>query len=249
MTIGSPLEQFVVNPIVSLSILGVDLSITNSSLTMIIGILLVVTTYKICVEKGYIVPTRIQSIVEIAYEVVYGLIKDNIGEKGKISFPFIFTIFVYLVVLNLMGMVPYVFSVTAHISVALVLSLGIWLGVTLRGFNVHGLNFLSMFMPQGAPMGLAPLLVVIELVSYSARAISLGVRLAANISAGHLLLAILSGFTATMITAGGVLSLASILPALVIFAMSGLELAVAIIQGYVFTLLTCIYINDAVHLH
>nr|AAN04079.1 ATP synthase F0 subunit 6 [Amoebidium parasiticum] len=249
MIIGSPLEQFIINPLISISMIGVDLSITNSSLTMIIAIVLIITAYKLSIERGYIVPTRIQSVVEILYETVYGLIKDNIGEKGNAYFPFIFTLFTYIVVLNLMGMVPYVFSATAHISVALALSFGIWFGVTLRGFSLHGINFLSMFMPQGAPMALAPLLVMIELVSYSARAISLGVRLAANISAGHLLLAILSGFTWTMLAAGGILSLASVLPALVIFAMSGLELAVAVIQAYVFTLLTCIYINDAIHLH
>jgi F-type H+-transporting ATPase subunit a len=146
-------------------------------------------------------------------------------------------------------MIPYVFSVTAHVIITFSFSLAIWIAVTLLGLSNFKINFLSMFMPPGSPLILAPLLVFIELLSYTARAISLGVRLAANITSGHILLAIISGFAWKMFTLGGFLTIMSIFPVLILFFLSVLELAVAFIQAYVFTLLACIYLNDGLHLH
>ena len=250
--IGSPLEQFQIINLLPFSInlpFGVDLSLTNSALVEILAVIIFVLLLKLTIDGGLLVPTHWQSVIEMYYETIFGLIKDNIGQKGNNYFPFIFTLFSFILILNLLGMIPYVISVTAHISVAIGLSLSIWLGVTFLGFNIHGIQYLSMFMPQGAPMALAPLLVIIELVSYSARAISLGLRLAANISAGHMLLGIIGGFGWTMLCAGGIAAVGSIIPIGLIFILTFLELAVAGIQAYVFSLLTVIYINDAVNLH
>lgn len=248
--IPSPLEQFQIVNLVPINLpFLIDLSLTNSAWVEILGVIIFTLLLRSTVENGLLVPTHWQSVVEIYYETLLGLIRDNIGDKGNNYFPFVFTLFSFILILNLLGMIPYVFSVTAHISVAIGLSLSIWLGVTLLGFHLHGIQFLSMFMPQGAPIALAPLLVIIELVSYSARAISLGLRLAANISAGHMLLAIIGGFGWTMICAGGIAMIGSIIPIGLIFILTFLELAVALIQSYVFTILTIIYINDAINLH
>ena len=246
----SPLEQFEIIKLIGITLpFGIDLSITNSALVEIIGVTIIILLLYITIEKGLLVPTHWQSIVEIYYETILGLIKDNVGKKGYYVFPFIFTLFSFILILNLLGMIPYVFSVTAHICVSIGLSLSIWLGVTFLGFSLHGLKYLSMFMPYGAPIILAPLLVIIELVSYSARAISLGLRLAANISAGHMLLGIIGGFGWTMLCTGGLATMGSIIPIGLIFILTFLELAVACIQAYVFSLLVIIYINDAINLH
>lgn len=246
----SPLEQFEIVKILNISLpFGIDLSLTNSAIIEILGIIIIISFFYLTIKEGLLVPTHWQSIVEIYYEGILNLIKENLGNKGYFLFPFIFTLFSFILILNLLGMIPYVFSVTAHICVAIGLSLSIWLGVTFLGLSLHGLKYFSMFMPYGAPVVLAPLLVIIELVSYSARAISLGLRLAANISAGHMLLGIIGGFGWTMLCAGGLATVGSIIPIGLIFILTFLEIAVAFIQAYVFSLLTIIYINDAVNLH
>lgn len=250
--IGSPLEQFQIINLLPFYIhlpLGIDLSLTNSALVEILSVIIFVILLKLTVDTGLLVPAHWQSVIEMYYETILGLVQDNIGKKGYKYFPFVFTLFTFILILNLLGMIPYVISVTAHISIAIGLSLSIWFGVTILGFHLHGTQFLSMFMPQGAPLALAPLLVIIELVSYSARAISLGLRLAANISAGHMLLGIIGGFGWTMLCTGGLAAVGSIIPIGLIFILTFLELSVAVIQAYVFSLLTIIYINDAVNLH
>lgn len=183
------------------------------------------------------------------YEFLINLVQEQIGEKGKTFFPFIFALFTFLFSCNLIGMIPYSFTVTSHVVVTFGLSVSVFIGVTIVGFYTHGLHFFSFLLPPGAPLILAPLLVVLELVSYSFRAISLGVRLFANMMAGHTLVKILAGFSWTMMSVGGVLYLVSSIPLLVVFALTGLEIGVAILQAYVFTILTCIYLNDAIHLH
>ena len=177
------------------------------------------------------------------------MVQNQVGPAGRPYFPFIFTLFVFILGANLIGMIPYSFTSTSHIVVTFGLSLSIFIGVTLLGFLTHGLHFLSFFLPGGAPLALAPLLVVLEVVSYSFRAISLGVRLFANMMAGHTLVKILSGFSWTMLSVGGLLGVGALGPFLVVFALTGLELGVASLQAYVFTILTCIYLNDAIHLH
>nr|YP_009647133.1 ATP synthase F0 subunit 6 [Chloropicon maureeniae]QBX98796.1 ATP synthase F0 subunit 6 [Chloropicon maureeniae] len=248
--IYSPLEQFSINSIIPLRFGAFDISFTNASLFFLVGIGLVSTLmWMVTVEGGRLVPTRWQSIVEMTYEFVYDMVSNQVGEAGRRYFPFIMTLFVFLLACNLIGMIPYSFTVTSHMVVTFGLSLSIFVGVTLIGVMTHGLHFLSFFLPAGAPLALAPLLVVLEVVSYSFRAISLGVRLFANMMAGHTLVKILSGFSWTMMSVGGILAVGAIGPFLVVFALTGLEMGVAILQAYVFTILTCIYLNDAIHLH
>lgn len=246
----SHFDQFEIIRLVPIHPFGnFDISITNSTVFMFIA---VATFYVLMtIEKGYLVPTRWQSVIEIVYETMHNMVKENIGvssDKTKF-FPFIFVLFVFLALMNMFGLVPYTFTPTSHIFVTFGLSLSIFISCTIIGFQTYGLDYFAMFMPTGAPLWLAPFLIVIEFVSYCAKAVSLGVRLAANITAGHLLFAILSSFTWSMILAGGMITLVSLFPLLIILFITLLEIGVALIQAYVFCLLTTIYINDAVHLH
>ena len=248
--IASPLDQFAINCLVPFRLGPVDLSFTNSSLFLIVGTGLVsILMWFATVKGGRLVPSLWQSIVEMVYDFIYDMVQNQVGPAGRPYFPFIFAIFVFILAANLIGMIPYSFTSTSHIVVTFGLSVSIFIGVTLIGIMTHGLHFLSFFLPGGAPLALAPLLVVLEVVSYSFRAISLGVRLFANMMAGHTLVKILSGFAWTMLSVGGILALGALGPFLVVFALTGLELGVASLQAYVFTILTCIYLNDAIHLH
>nr|YP_010322770.1 ATP synthase F0 subunit 6 [Caementabunda simplex]UKP87416.1 ATP synthase F0 subunit 6 [Caementabunda simplex] len=218
--------------------------ITNSSIMMLI-LFSVVLLIGSCSYK--LIPTRLQAIQEIVYTHFLGLVKDSTANKGTQYFILIITLFTFIAGLNLLGLFPYVFTPTAHIIVTFGLSLSILIAVTILGIAQYRWNFASMMMPSGAPILLAPLLVGIETLSYLSRAISLGVRLAANLSAGHLLFAILASFGFAMISNDMlVLSLA---PILVMVFITLLEIAVALIQAYVFCLLTAIYINDSLNLH
>nr|WHI93303.1 ATP synthase F0 subunit 6 [Acanthopathes thyoides] len=216
--------------------------LTNSSMMMIITVAVGLLLFK----GVKLIPNRWQSIIESIYDHLHGVVKDNLGQEGLKYFPFIISLFLFIVFLNVLGLFPYVFTPTVHIVVTLGLSFSIVIGVTLAGIWKFKWNFLSILMPDGAPLGLAPLLVLIETVSYISRAISLGVRLAANLSAGHLLFAILAGFSFSMLTAGGLLSL---FPLLIMVFITLLEMAVAVIQAYVFCLLTTIYLADTIVLH
>nr|WHI93304.1 ATP synthase F0 subunit 6 [Aphanipathes pedata] len=217
-------------------------ALTNSSIMMIITVAVGLLLFK----GVKLIPNRWQSIVESIYDHLHGVVKDNLGSEGLKYFPFIISLFLFIVFLNVLGLFPYVFTPTVHIVVTLGLSFSIVIGVTLAGVWKFKWNFLSILMPDGAPLGLAPLLVLIETVSYISRAISLGVRLAANLSAGHLLFAILAGFSFSMLTAGGLISL---FPLLIMVFITLLEMAVAVIQAYVFCLLTTIYLADTIVLH
>nr|QJS34674.1 ATP synthase F0 subunit 6 [Telopathes sp. NB-2020] len=217
-------------------------ALTNSSMMMIITVAVGLLLFK----GVRLVPNRWQSIIESIYDHLHGVVKDNLGSEGLKYFPFIISLFLFIVFLNVLGLFPYVFTPTVHIVVTLGLSFSIVIGVTLAGIWKFKGDFLSILMPDGAPLGLAPLLVLIETVSYISRAISLGVRLAANLSAGHLLFAILAGFSFSMLTAGGLISL---FPLLIMVFITLLEMAVAVIQAYVFCLLTTIYLADTIVLH
>lgn len=244
----SAFDQFEIIRIIPIHPFGnLDLSITNSTIFMAIAVGYFLWIYNTNVSN--IVPGRWQSIIEIVYENILNVVKDNIGKEGKQYFPLILTLFIFIALMNLFGIIPYTFTPTAHIVVTFGLSLSIFLGVTLLGFVNHKSDYISMFMPAGSPMVLAPFLVLIEFVSHTAKAISLGVRLAANITAGHLLFSILSGFTWTMFIHGGFLTIASIFPFGIVFFITVLEMAVAVIQAYVFVLLTSIYISESIHLH
>ena len=248
--IFTPLEQFSIVSYVSFHIGNLYFSFTNSSFYLMFTTgLVLVFLYLVTQNGGTLVPSRWQSIVEMIYEFVVSLVDEQIGTKGRVYFPLIFTLFVFLLFTNLIGMIPYSFTATSHFLVTFGLSLSIFIGITLVGFQVHGLHFFSFLLPKGAPLVLAPLLVVLELVSYMFRAISLGVRLFANMMAGHTLVKILSGFAWTMLSVGGALAVASVVPFTVVFFLTGLEIGVACLQAYVFTILTCIYLNDAINLH
>ena len=246
----TPLEQFSIISLVPIRIGHFYLSFTNSSLFLLLTIGLVLTLFQMVTQNGgFLVPSRWQSLVEMITEFVVSLVEEQIGGQGKRFFPLIFTILVFLLFSNLIGMIPYSFTTTSHLVVTFGLSLSLFIGVTCVGFQQHGLHFFSFLLPKGAPLALAPLLVVLELVSYCFRAVSLGVRLFANMMAGHTLVKILRGFACTKLSVGGVLAFDSVIPFGVVFALTGLEIGVACLQAYVFTILICIYLNDAINLH
>lgn len=248
--IFTPLEQFSIFSIIPIHFGNIYLSFTNSSLYLFFATgLIVLFFYLVTQHGGFLVPSRWQSLMEMIYEFVVSLVDEQIGPKGRKFFPLIFTTFVFLLFTNLIGMIPYSFTATSHMVITFGLSVSLFIGITIVGFQVHGLHFFSFLLPKGAPLILAPLLVVLELVSYCFRAISLGVRLFANMMAGHTLVKILSGFAWTMLSVGGLLTVASIIPFGIVFALTGLEIGVACLQAYVFTILTCIYLNDAINLH
>ena len=199
--------------------------------------------------NGSIIPSRWQSLLEAFYDVVENVLNDNVGHRGAAFFPFIFSLFIFLLVVNLIGMVPYSFTITSHIIVTLMFALTVYIGVTIIMIREHGFHALSVFLPAGAPFALYPLLIAIELISNVMRIISLSVRLFANMMAGHILLKVLLGFAWTMMMAGGVIFFLHLIPMGVVFVLLFLETAVAVIQAYVFATLTCIYLNEAINLH
>nr|WGM81678.1 ATP synthase F0 subunit 6 [Mastigias papua] len=225
------------------SIVSIVPGITNSSFMLLVAIFSGVLLFK----SNTLVPNRWQVFVEVLYDHWVNLIKDSLGLKGLKYFPFIFSLFLLLTLLNLLGLFPYVFTVGTHIIITFGISLSILIAVTILGVKNFKFDFFSMLMPQGAPMGLAPLLVLIETASYLSRAISLGVRLAANLSAGHLLFAILASFSYKMLI-NGMLFL-SLFPIGIMVFITVLEIAVAMIQAYVFCLLTTIYLEDTLKSH
>ena len=250
MTFFSPLEQFSIISLIPFHIGSLYFSFTNSSLFLLATISVAMTLfYMVTRNGGLLVASRWQCFVEMIYEFVVSLVDGQIGSKGQKYFPLVFTLFVFVLFANLIGMVPYSFTATSHLVVTFGLSLSLFIGITIIGFQTHGMHFFSFFLPKGAPLALAPLLVVLEIVSYFFRAVSLGVRLFANMMAGHTLDKILSGFAWTMLSVGGVLTVAASLPFAVVFALTGLEIGVACLQAYVFTILICIYLNDSINLH
>ncbi len=238
----SPLEQFKIKPLLDFEIGGIDLSFTNSSLFMVATVVLITGFLVLGMRRGAMVPGRWQSAAELSYEFIAGLIKDTGGSEGRKYFPIIFTLFMFVLIGNLLGMVPYSFTFTSHIIVTFALAAVVFIGVTILGFVKHGIRFFSFFVPPGAPVALWPLLIPIEIISYLSRPISLSVRLFANMLAGHTLLKVIAGFVA-------VLGVFGVLPWVMVVALTGLEVLIAFLQAYVFAILTCLYINDALHLH
>ncbi|MEM7172242.1 MAG: F0F1 ATP synthase subunit A [Pseudomonadota bacterium] len=238
----SPLAQFEIKTIVPLRFGDLDLSFTNASAFMVLTTLIVSVFLVLSMRRGAMVPTRWQSIAELSYEFVAGLIRDTVGQEGRKYFPFIFTLFMFILLGNLLGMIPYSFTFTSQIIVTFALAAVVFVGVTILGFAKHGMHFFSFFVPPGAPLYMWPLLIPIEIISYLSRPISLSVRLFANMLAGHTLLKVIAGFI-------GVLGVAGILPFALVVALTGLEILIAFLQAYVFAILTCLYINDAIHLH
>ena len=239
----SPLAQFEIKRLIDIRIGGLDASFTNSSLWMLIAIAGATLLLTAGVRRRALVPGRLQSVVELAYEFIAGMLKENVGGAGRQYFPFIFTLFVFILFCNVLGMIPYSFTPTSHIVVTFAMALFVFVGVTLIGLARHGLHFFSLFVPKGVPWVLLLLLVPIEIISYFIRPFSLSIRLFANMLAGHTMLKVFGGFVVMLGLIGGWAPLAFI----VVF--TGLELLIAFLQAYVFAILTCLYLNDAIHLH
>lgn len=252
MFINSPLEQFEVTPFISVTapILGdFNLSLTNLGFYALITVFLVLGLHIVANNSYSLIPSKWSIALESAYASVHAMVRDQIGAANEIYTPFIYSLFFFIVIANLNGNIPYGFTITTSVIVAIGLSVMIFLGVTTLGLSIHGVQFFSYFIPSGTPLGLVPLLVLIELISYLARAVSLGVRLFANMVAGHTLLKILSTFLAQLFTASILVAVVTLIPFAVFVALIGLELAVSLIQAYVFCVLTCSYIKDAIELH
>lgn len=251
--VKSPLDQFEIRNLLSLDapILGnLSISLTNIGLYLIIGGYLVFVLHLMSTNNNRVVSNAWSVSLETIYATVHSIVVNQISEKrGQIYFPFIYVLFVFILINNLMGMVPYSFASTSHFILTFSLSFTVVLGATILGLHRHGLEFFSLFVPAGCPLGLLPLLVLIEFISYLARNVSLGLRLAANILSGHMLLNILSGFTYNIMTSGVVFFFLGLFPLAFIIAFSGLELGIAFIQAQVFVVLTCSYIKDALELH
>ena len=239
---ASPLEQFEVTPIVPIQVGGLDLSFTNASLFMVINVAIVTVILVTATSGRALVPSRMQSMGEIFYEAIANMIRDNVGSGGRAYFPFIFTLFMFVLTCNLVGMIPGSFTVTSHIIVNFSLAAVIFLGTTVIGIVRHGTKFLSLFFPHGAPWWTGIILIPVELISYLSRPVSLSVRLFANMTVGHVLLKVIAGFILPL----GVLG---IIPFAGLLAITALELMIAVIQAYVFTILACVYLHDALHLH
>ena len=239
---AGPLEQFEIHSIVPLQAGDLDVSFTNSSAYMVAAVALSAGFLIFGTRRRAIVPGRWQAMAEMTYEFVAGLIRETVGAEGRRFFPIIFTLFMFILFGNLLGMIPFSFTFTSQIIVTLVMALVVFIGVTILGFIKHGLHFFSFFVPPGSPVWMWPLLIPIEIISYLSRPISLSVRLFANMLAGHTLLKVIAGFVFA-------LGFFGILPVALLVALTGLEILIAFLQAYVFAILTCLYINDALHMH
>ena len=240
----NPMHQFNVyriGPEISLG--KVDISFTNASLFMIISALTIISVFFVGTRKKTIIPTKIQLLTELSYTLVSKMISDTAGSKAKPYFPFVFSLFMFVLFCNMLGMLPYSFTVTSHIIVTFALAAIIFVGVTIIGFVNHGIKYLKLFIPSGVPLFLLPLIVIIEIISYLSRPVSLSVRLFANMMAGHTMLKVFGGFVISLGIIGGWLPLSFTV------ALTGLEILIAFLQAYVFAILTCIYLNDALNLN
>lgn len=245
---NDPIQQFQINKIIPLeNVAGLDLSFTNSSLFMV-GTVAVASAflYFATASRG-LIPSRGQSIAESAYEFVASMLRDAAGTEGMRFFPFVFSLFMFVLVANLLGMFPYFFTVTSHIIVTFALAMLVIGTVVVYGVAKHGFKFLGLFVPEGVPGVLMPLVIMIEVISFLSRPISLSVRLFANMLAGHITLKVFAGFIVSMSSLGALGIGGSLLPLLMVVALTGLEFLVAFLQAYVFAVLTCMYLNDALH--
>ncbi|MDX2263666.1 MAG: F0F1 ATP synthase subunit A [Hyphomicrobiales bacterium] len=235
--------QFDIKRIADINLFGYDASFTNSSLWMVIAVCTVSLFLIFAMRDRALIPGRMQSIAELSYEFVAKMVRDNSGKEGMAYFPFIFTLFTFILALNMLGMIPGSFTVTSHIAVTFALAALVFIVVTAVGFIKNGVGFLRLFVPSGVPGILIPLLVIIEVFSYLTRPVSLSVRLFANMMAGHTMLKVFASFVVGLGVLGGWAPLAFMV------AFTGLEILVAFLQAFVFAVLTCIYLNDALHMH
>lgn len=244
---ANPMAQFEIKSLLDLNFGGLDLSFTNSSLFLLIALGLICSFLTLAVSDRSLVPGRMQSMAEMSYELIANMVRDNVGKSGMQYMPFVFSLFIFVLVLNILGMIsiPGVwkpFTVTSHIVVTFALAGLVFIVVLIIGFSRHGLRFFKLFVPDGVPIAILPLIVMIEFVSFLIRPISLSVRLFANMLAGHTMLKVFAGFVVS-------LGLAGILPFVVMVGLTGFEIFVAVIQAFIFSILTCIYLKDAVNMH
>lgn len=237
------MHQFEINRLLKLELYGLDVSFTNASLFMVLAVAIPILFLTMAIGNRSLVPSRMQSIAELAYEFVANMVRTNVGKEGMKYFPFVFSLFIFVLMANMLGMLPGSFTVTSHIIVTFALAALVFVVVTAIGFARHGFGYLQLFVPHGVPVLLMPIIVPIEVVSYLIRPFSLSIRLFANMVAGHTLLKVFGTFVVGLGVVGG------IAPLIATVAFTGLEIAIAFIQAFIFAVLTCIYLSDAVNMH
>jgi F-type H+-transporting ATPase subunit a len=241
-----PIHQFDIHRIIPIKLFGWDASFTNSALFMVVAVVLTLGFLIYSMNARSLVPSRLQSVSEVGYEFIANMMRESIGHGWEKYFPFVFALFVFIFVCNMLGMIPGFFTVTSHIAVTAALAALVFCTVLVIGFAKNGLKFLKLFVPEGVPILILPLVVAIEVISFLSRPISHSVRLFANMLAGHITLKVFGGFVVMLLGAGSFAALAP-LPLLMAIALTALEVLVAFLQAYVFTMLTCMYLNDALH--
>lgn len=244
---NDPIHQFQISKLIPIEIGGLDFSFTNSAAFMVATVVAAGAFLFLTTSSRGLVPSRMQSVSEMSYEFVASMLRDAAGSQGMRFFPLVFSLFMFVLVANLIGLFPYFFTVTSHLIVTFALALLVIATVIVYGFMKHGFGFLKLFVPHGVPGILVPLVVLIEVISFLSRPISLSVRLFANMLAGHITLKVFAGFVTSLSAFGAVGVVGSILPLFMTVAITGLEVLVAFLQAYVFAVLTCMYLNDALH--
>jgi F-type H+-transporting ATPase subunit a len=245
---ADPIHQFVIQPIIPIEVAGIDISYTNSALWMTIAVVTSITFLTLSMSKKAIIPGRAQIVSESIYKFIGNMIRENIGVHGMEYFPLVFTLFIVVLMGNMLGMIPYSFTYTSHLAVTAGLAIALFLMVIVIGITRHGTHFFHLFLPPGVPLWLVPLIIPIEVVSFLARPITLSVRLFANMMAGHLMLKVFAGFSVAMLGLGTFGAVAGLLPALFNTVLIIFEFLIAFLQAYVFTILTCIYLKDTVEI-
>ena len=245
----NPMHQFEIERYVPIDLLGIDASFSNSSLFMVLGLVVLVGFLLWAMSARAIVPGRMQSIAEMAYEFVMKMVTDSIGESGKAFFPLVFSLFSFVLVANMLGMFPYFFTITSHVVVTVSLALFVVGLVVAVGIWKHGLGWFKLFVPSGVPIAILPFISLIEIISFLSRPISLGLRLFGNMLAGHIVLKVFAGFVVSLSAYGIGGILGAIAPMAMAVALTALEFLVAFLQAFVFAILTCVYLTDALHTH
>ena len=243
----NPIEQFDISRILSIKVGNLDFSLTNSALYMLLAVAIACAVMAVGAQGGTGIPGRIQSMAEMAYEFVAGMVRSAAGEAGMRFFPMVFCLFMFILICNLVGLIPYSFTVTSHIVITVSLALLVFLTVVVVGIKENGVGFFKLFVPSGVPIYILPLVVVIEVISFISRPLSHSVRLFANMLAGHITLNVFGGFVVMLLGATAAVKALAVLPFAMTIGLFALELLVAFLQAYVFTMLTCMYLNDALH--
>lgn len=246
---ADPIHQFVIVPFAEFKVGHIDLSFTNSSMWMVIGAVVATGFLTIAMRRHAMIPCRFQMVAELLYEFVGKMVHDNIGKEGRRYFPFIFTLFMFVLMGNILGLIPHSFTYTSHLAVTLSLALMVFFSVIIFGIYNNGLAFFTLFLPANVPLWLAPFIVPIEIISFFVRPITLSVRLFANMMAGHIVLKVVASFGVAAASLGAMGSLLGVFPVIANSALLIFELLVAFVQAYVFAILSCVYLKDSLDVH